>query len=46
MTTLGAARSRIAKNNPSLTPAQVTNGVHLEIGLFIASGLIGAALWI
>jgi len=46
MTTLGSLRSRLTTSNPSWTPAQVTNGVHLEIGVFIASGLIGAALWI
>jgi hypothetical protein len=46
MTTLSATRSEIIKQNPKLTTAQVNSAEHLEIGLFIASGLIGAALWL
>jgi hypothetical protein len=46
MTTLGSARSRIAAKSPNFTPAQVTDTVHAEIGVFIAFGLIGAALWL
>ena len=46
MTTLSATRSEILKRNPSYTAVQVNNAEHLEIGLFIASGLIGAALWL
>src|ERR1700758_5180785 len=46
MTTLSATRSEILKRNPSYTAAQLNSAEHLEIGLFIASGLIGAALWL
>ena len=46
MTTLSATRSEILKRNPSYTVTQLNNAEHLEIGLFIASGLIGAALWL
>ena len=46
MTTLSATRSEILKRNPSYTVAQLNSAEHLEIGLFIASGLIGAALWL
>jgi hypothetical protein len=46
MTTLSATRSEILKRNPGYTAAQVNNAEHLEIGLFIAGGLIGAALWL
>lgn len=46
MTTLSATRSEIIKLNPKFTTAQVNSAVHVEIGLFIASGLIGAALWL
>src|SRR6185437_6854820 len=43
MTTLSATRSEIIKQNPKFTTAQVNSAEHLEIGLFIAGGLIGAA---
>jgi hypothetical protein len=46
MTTLSATRSEILKRNPGYTAVQVNNAEHLEIGLFIAGGLIGAALWL
>ena len=46
MTTLSATRSEILKRNPGYTTSQLNNAEHLEIGLFIAGGLIGAALWL
>lgn len=46
MTTLSSTRSEILKRNPTFTTAQVNTAEHLEIGIFIASGLIGAALWL
>jgi hypothetical protein len=46
MTTLSATRAEILKQNPNFTQAQVNSAEHLEIGLFIAGGLIGAALWL
>ena len=46
MTTLSATRSEIIKQNPKFTTAQVNSAEHLEIGVFIAGGLIGAALWL
>src|SRR5882724_12004100 len=46
MTTLSATRSEILNRIPGYTAAQVNNAEHLEIGLFIAGGLIGAALWL
>ncbi|MGH3298337.1 MAG: hypothetical protein ACRDP7_41755 [Trebonia sp.] len=46
MTTLSSTRSAILKRNPTYTATQLNNAEHLEIGLFIAGGLIGAALWL
>ena len=46
MTTLSSTRSEILTRNPTFTTAQVNTAEHLEIGIFIASGLIGAALWL
>jgi hypothetical protein len=46
MTTLSSTRSAILKRNPGYTATQVNNAEHLEIGLFIVGGLIGAALWL
>jgi hypothetical protein len=46
LTTLSSARTAISKANTSLTPDQVTTAVHVLVGETIASGLIGAALWI
>ena len=45
LTSLSATRSAI-QAQPDYTAAQVNTAVHLEIGLFIAGGLIGAALWL
>jgi hypothetical protein len=45
MTTLSSTRSAILKRNPSYTATQLNHAEHLQIGLFIAGGLIGAALW-
>jgi hypothetical protein len=46
MTTLSSTRAQIIKHSPTLTTAQVNSAEHVEIGLFIAGGLIGAALWL
>jgi hypothetical protein len=46
MTTLSSTRAEIIKHSPTLTATQVNNAEHVEIGLFIAGGLIGAALWL
>jgi hypothetical protein len=46
LTTTGSLRSQITKRSPNMTAAHVTDAVHFEIGLFIVSGLIGAAVWI
>lgn len=46
MTTLSSARSAILKAHPTYTATQVNNAEHAAIGLFIAGGLIGAALWL
>lgn len=46
MTTLSSTRSEIIRLNPSYTATQINNAEHAEIGLFIAGGLIGAALWL
>ena len=45
MTTLSSTKAEIIRRNPSLTATQVTNAEHVAIGLFIVSGLLGAALW-
>jgi hypothetical protein len=46
LTTLSSIKSQIISKNPTWTPTQVTNGEHVAIGVLIASGLIGAALWL
>jgi hypothetical protein len=46
MTTLSSTRSEILSRNPSFTQAQINSAEHVEIGIFIAGGLIGAALWL
>ena len=46
MTTLSSTRGQIIKHSPTLTTAQVNSAEHVEIGLFIVGGLIGAALWL
>lgn len=43
---IGSLRTRIEDANHKLTATQVTNSEHVLIGLFIISGLIGAALWV
>ena len=46
LTTLSSIKSQIISRNPSLTTTQVNNAEHVAIGILIASGLIGAALWL
>jgi hypothetical protein len=46
MTTLSSTKSAILKQHPAYTSSQLNNAEHLEIGLFIVGGLIGAALWL
>jgi hypothetical protein len=46
LTTLSATRSEILRRNPGYTAAQLNNAEHLQIGVFIAGGFIGAALWL
>lgn len=46
MTTLSSTKAQIIKRSPNLTPTQVTNAEHAAVGIFIISGLIGAALWV
>ena len=46
LTTLSSIKSQIVSKNPSLTTTQVNNAQHVAIGVLIASGLIGAALWL
>ncbi|MGH3248222.1 MAG: hypothetical protein ACRDOI_18765 [Trebonia sp.] len=46
MTTLSATKTAIINSSPTLTPTQVNNAEHVAIGIFIAGGLIGAALWV
>lgn len=46
LTTLSSIKSQIISKNPSLTATQVNNAEHVAIGVLIASGLIGAALWL
>jgi len=46
LTTLSSTRSQILSRNPTYTATQLNNAEHAEIGLFIAGGLIGAALWL
>ena len=45
MTTLSSTKAEIIRRNPHLTATQVSNAEHVAIGLFIVSGLLGAALW-
>jgi len=45
LATLSSLRSAIVKANPHYTAAQIASAEHGEIGLLIAGGLIGAALW-
>jgi hypothetical protein len=47
MTTLSSTKAEIIRRSSKpLTSAQVTNAEHFAVGLFIVSGLIGAALWV
>jgi hypothetical protein len=46
LTTLSSIKSQIISKNPSMTTTQVNNAEHVAIGILIASGLIGAALWL
>jgi hypothetical protein len=46
LTTTSSLRSDIHKRSPTLSATQITDAVHVEIGLAIAGGLIAAALWI
>jgi hypothetical protein len=46
LTTLSSIKSQIISKNHSLTATQVNNAEHVAIGVLIASGLIGAALWL
>lgn len=46
MTTLSATKTAIENSNKNLTPTQITNAEHFAVGIFIVSGLIGAALWV
>lgn len=46
LTTLSSIKSQIISKNPSLTTTQVNNAEHVAIGVLVASGLIGAALWL
>lgn len=45
MTTLSSTKTEIHNRNPDLTATQLNNAEHVAIGIFIVSGLIGAALW-
>jgi hypothetical protein len=44
--TLSSIKSQIISKNPTWTTTQVNNAEHVAIGILIASGLIGAALWL
>jgi hypothetical protein len=46
MTTLSSTKAQIIKRDPTWTTTQVNNAEHAAIGIFIVSGLIGAALWV
>lgn len=46
LTTLSSIKSQIISKNPTWTTTQVNNSEHAAIGVLIASGLIGAALWL
>jgi hypothetical protein len=46
LTTAGSLRSELHTRSPTLSATQITDGVHVEIGVSIAGGLIAAALWI
>ena len=46
LTTLSSIKSQIHQRNLNLSPTQINNAEHVAIGILIASGLIGAALWL
>jgi hypothetical protein len=46
LTTLSSIKSQIHQRNLTLTTTQINNAEHVAIGILIASGLIGAALWL
>ncbi len=46
LVTFSSLRSAIVKASPALTTAQVNSAEHVAIGVSIAGGLIGAALWV
>ncbi len=46
LVTFSSLRSAIQKASPTLTAAQVNSAEHVAIGVSIAGGLIGAALWL
>jgi hypothetical protein len=46
LSTLSSAKTDIIQHNPGYTTAQINSAMHLLIGESIASGLIGAALWL
>ena len=46
LTTLSSTKSKIRSQHSDWTVTQVNNAEHVAIGIFIVSGLLGAALWI
>jgi len=46
LTTLSSTKSKIQSQHHDWTVTQVNNAEHVAIGIFIVSGLLGAALWI
>src|ERR1700722_16904470 len=46
LTALSAIRSAITRRSTTMTAAQINTAVHVEVGILIAGGLIGAALWL
>jgi len=46
LTTLSSTKSRIESQHHDWTVTQVNNAEHVAIGIFIVSGLLGAALWV
>ena len=46
LTTLSSTKSKIESQHHNWTVTQVNNAEHVAIGVFIVSGLLGAALWL
>ena len=46
LTTLSSTKSKIQSQHHDWTVTQVNNAEHVAIGIFIVSGLLGAALWV